>query len=216
MAPTQHDPTDEQWQTRFEHARELLNNVQREAELAHLVAQAHHATELTALCVYGASALARERRVGLLAGSYNPLTVAHVALAEAARHAARLDTLVWGVAAVTVDKEQVERASLPARLAQLQAYLACSHSPAAGDALVIFNHGLYVEQAQALRRLLAAEAELTIIVGFDKIVQILDPRYYENREQALARLFALARLLVAPRADQSEAALAALLAQPAN
>ena len=39
-------------------------------------------------------------------------------------------------------------------------------------------------------------AELTLLVGYDKVVQILDPKYYDDRDAALHELFALARLLV--------------------
>jgi hypothetical protein len=53
-------------------------------------------------------------------------------------------------------------------------------------------------------------------VGFDKLVQILDPRYYEEREAALAALFAKANFLVAPRDAHTEADIRTLLADPAN
>ncbi|HEX2324230.1 MAG TPA: hypothetical protein VHQ00_02465, partial [Chloroflexota bacterium] len=50
----------------------------------------------------------------------------------------------------------------------------------------------------------------------DKIVQILDPRYYDDREAALRRLFGQAAFLVAPRDEHSSADLAALLSRPQN
>src|SRR5579875_2356904 len=221
MSTPTDEPTNEtaQWQARFGRAAHMLNDTRQLATLAQMIAQINTLAEPTAQCVTGGETLVQARRVGLLAGSYNPLTLAHIALAEAARQTARLETLVWGMAVVTVDKERVQRASLPDRLIQLTAYLASqppAKTPALPDALAIFNHGLYVEQAQALRHLLAPETDLTIIVGFDKIVQILDPRYYADRAAALGRLFGLARLLVAPRAGQGAEALAALLAQPDN
>src|SRR5689334_6133742 len=83
-------------------------------------------------------------------GSFNPLTLAHVALARAARREGRLDLVVWAFAAVTVDKERVARASLPDRLAQMAAYVRRRQH----DALVVLNHGLYVDEARALRTLL--------------------------------------------------------------
>ena len=221
MSPSPDEPTDEtiQWQTRFERAVHMLDDMQQLAALAQMIVQINALADPTARSVMNGEMLAQARRVGLLAGSYNPLTLAHIALTQAARQTARLDTLVWAEATVTVDKERVQRASLPDRLTQVMAYIGSQQSArpsTAPDALAIFNHGLYVEQAQALRRLLAPEAELTIIVGFDKIVQILDPRYYADRAASLGRLFGLARLLVAPRAGQGAEALAALLAQPDN
>jgi hypothetical protein len=53
-------------------------------------------------------------------------------------------------------------------------------------------------------------------MGFDKIVQILDPRYYEDRDAALEDLFRLAELLVAPRGHSGERELTELLSQPQN
>src|SRR5579884_3038323 len=61
-------------------------------------------------------------RTGLFAGSYNPLTYAHVAVADAARTQARLDDVVWAISRVTVDKERVTSASVHDRLAQLVAF----------------------------------------------------------------------------------------------
>lgn len=221
------------WQARYAAAQAMLASPAQMAVIGRMVAQVTDGAP--AVAVVGGARLLLARRVGMLAGSYNPLTRAHIALAEAARQTARLDAIVWACSAVTVNKEQVTRAGLPNRLAQLAAYLAATQSAAlapppaqtqyAGaqddhhanrDALVILNHGLYVEQAQALRTLLAIEAELTIIVGFDKVVQIFDPRYYADRAAALQALFAQARLLVAPRDGQGEAALAALLARHEN
>jgi hypothetical protein len=47
-------------------------------------------------------------------------------------------------------------------------------------------------------------------------VQILDPRYYDDRDAALRRLFALASFLVAPRGDADADELAALMRRPEN
>jgi hypothetical protein len=47
-------------------------------------------------------------------------------------------------------------------------------------------------------------------------VQFIDPGYYQDRDAALAELFALATFLVAPRGTDDAPALAALLDQPAN
>lgn len=152
------------------------------------------------------------KRVGLFPGSFNPLTNAHLAVAAAAREVAALDAVVWSISAVTVDKERVERASIPDRLAQLGAF--ARTTPA--DVVAIINRGLYVEEAEALRAHLAGSATLFMLIGFDKIVQIFDPRYYADRDAALRELFALAHILVAPRDGQGAEALDALLAQPEN
>ena len=65
------------------------------------------------------------------------------------------------------------------------------------------SHGLYADQAEAAQRLYP-DAEITFLVGSDKIEQIFDPRWYDDRNGALERLFGSARVVVAPRADQGE------------
>ena len=74
-------------------------------------------------------------------------------------------------------------------------------------ALALINRGLYIEQVDVVRTLIPEIEELFVVVGFDKVVQILDPRYYENRDAVLDRLFANASLLVAPRLDEDETSL---------
>ena len=149
--------------------------------------------------------------LGVLCGSFNPPTLAHVGLADAAA-AARLDQVVYAVAKVTVDKETVTGMALEDRLLLL---LACTAGRAdRGVALV--NRGLYVEQARAFRDLFGSRTRLTFIVGMDKLFQILDPDYYVDRAAALDELFSLASLMVANRGRQGRQAFAALLDRPAN
>ncbi|HEX5440949.1 MAG TPA: hypothetical protein VFW76_08700 [Ktedonobacterales bacterium] len=200
-------------QTRRYHAAvALLDDCSRLARLAHVAADVEASDEPCAVALAGGRSLRGAMRVGVFAGSFNPLTRAHVALANAARRAAGLDALIWACAAASVDKERVERAALVDRLAQMRAFVAGRRR----EALALLNRGLYVDEARTIRALLASSAELTLIVGYDKIVQIFDPKYYADRDAALRALFSLARLLVAPRAGEGAEALAALLAQPEN
>jgi nicotinic acid mononucleotide adenylyltransferase len=150
------------------------------------------------------------RRVGVLAGSFNPPTIAHVDLAERARAADRLDVVIWSISRVTVDKETVTRAPLEDRLIVLSAL--CDQTPAMAVAVV--NRGLYADQAEALRAALPQASELAFILGFDKIVQVVDPHYYADRDAALDRLFSLTDVLVAPRGTATERDLADLFARP--
>lgn len=150
--------------------------------------------------------------IGLLPGSFNPLTNAHVALAQAALVAGRLDALYFALSRQTVDKERVRRPTLADRALVLNEY-------ARRDArlgVLLTNRGLYAEQAVAARAAFPHARELGFVVGFDKAVQIFDPRYYADRDAALQTLFARATLLVAPRGVAGAAELTALLDQPAN
>lgn len=192
-------------------AASLLDDALSATAMARRVARVDPAAAPGGLLLAGGARLRGARRVGLLAASANPLTHAHIALAQAARQTAQLDALLWVGVAVTVDKERVARATLADRLLETRAY-----ARYAGDAVALLNRGLYVDQARAARSLLAPGAEFTFVVGFDKIEQIFDPRYYHDRDAALRDLFAEASVLVAPREGQGEQALTALLAQPEN
>ncbi len=151
-------------------------------------------------------------KLGVLAGSFNPPTRAHVALAESARQHGGCEVVLWTISRVTVDKERVTRAPLDLRLATLVALT----SALPHDAVACINRGLYADQAQAVRVVLPHLRDLAFIIGYDKIVQILDPHYYTDRDAALDALFGLAEVLVAPRDDEGERDLAALMAQSQN
>jgi nicotinic acid mononucleotide adenylyltransferase len=153
-----------------------------------------------------------QRRIGLLCGSFNPLTLAHTELAERAHAVAGLDLVLFTLATVTVGKERVTGLSLEDRLLLLTLYT--QSRPQLGVALV--NRGLYFEQAQAFRVLCGPTVELSFVVGMDKLVQILDPQYYQDRDAALRQLFSLTSLIVANRGDMAQAEFEALLDQPQN
>lgn len=151
-------------------------------------------------------------------GSFNPPTLAHLALLRQARtFAGRHRRGNWQVYAALsrhiVDKEAVERMTLLDRVVLLERVLA-NHVRHAG--IMLLNRGLYVEQAQGIRAAFPQVRQLFFLLGFDKIVQILDPRYYVERDSALRELFALAQLLVAPRAGAGKPELQELLTWPEN
>jgi nicotinic acid mononucleotide adenylyltransferase len=165
------------------------------------------------------------RRVVAVPGSFNPPHRAHLALLGAGLAAAGADVGAFVLSGRTVDKEQVsgmlleDRLWLLCRLAGEVAQPAggagaAGRGPAVG--VVATNRGLYVDQARALRALYVDAADLAFVVGFDKIVQIFDPRYYEDRDAALDALFAAARFLVAPRDEFNVADLDRLMARPEN
>jgi nicotinic acid mononucleotide adenylyltransferase len=173
-------------------------------------------------------ALDAARRLVALPGSFNPPHRAHLALLAAAVRGWQADAAAYVLAARTVDKEQVSGLLLEDRL-WLLCRLAGAGMPdppedqreqgevaGVGASVVAANRGLYFEQAIALQRACPRLEALAFVVGYDKIVQIFDPRYYNNRDAALDALFSRASFLVAPRDDATPADLAALLAEPAN
>ncbi|WP_201361108.1 hypothetical protein [Dictyobacter formicarum] len=153
----------------------------------------------------------------IFTGSFNPPTVAHLALLKQAQRYAKAQLepthLYAAFSKRTVDKEGVERPLLLDRVILLQDLL-CTRLPQTG--ILLFNRGLYVEQAQAIRHSFPKVKRILFLMGFDKIEQIFDPRYYEDRDASLEALFNLAELLVVPRGSAGEDALAELLQRPQN
>jgi nicotinic acid mononucleotide adenylyltransferase len=152
------------------------------------------------------------RRLVVLPGSFNPPTKAHLALANSTLATGEVDRVDFLLASRTVNKERTEGASLADRLLLLED-LTVNH-PNLG--VVFVNRGLYVDQATIIRDALPSLEDLAFVVGFDKIVQIFDPRYYQNRDEALDRLFKLARFFVAPRGSNDSADLKILVERPEN
>lgn len=150
-------------------------------------------------------------------GSFNPPTTAHIALLRQARKSVSCWGGHWQIYAALskqiVDKEAIERMTLLDRTVLLERVLK-NEVPNAG--ILLLNRGLYVEQAQGIHTAFPQVHRLFFLLGFDKIVQILDPRYYTDRDTALRELFHLAHLLVAPRETAGESDLRRLLAQPEN
>lgn len=127
-------------------------------------------------------------RVGCYPGSFNPPTVAHLAIASAAREACGLDRVDLVVSRVALAKESVVVPAFEHRLDVLRAVVATRASWL----------GLVVSDAQLLVDLSAGYDVL--VLGADKWAQVLDPAFYggspARRDEAVAALPALA---VAPR-----------------
>ena len=172
------------------------------------------APQAAAVC---GSGLAAARRLVAVPGSFNPPHAAHLALMEAGLAAANAGAGAFVLSVRTVDKERVSGMLLEDRL-WLLCRLAEEVAAATGGVVgaVATNRGLYVDQAAAIRRLCSNLVDLAFVVGYDKLVQILDARYYDDRDAALEALFARARFLVAPRDGNAVEAIAALLARPEN
>ena len=147
------------------------------------------------------------RSVALLPGSFNPPTAAHLLLAERALREG-FDCVLLLLARNTVGKE-------PTGLVPEDRLVAMKAASGGSFGVGASSHGLYADQAEAARALYP-NAEITFLVGSDKVVQIFDPRWYDgDRDVVLERLFGAASLLVAPRSDQGEL-LREVLSAPEN
>src|SRR5260370_24943672 len=157
-----------------------------------------------------------EGKIIVFPGSFNPPTLAHFALLKQAWQYARVQGPMHIYAALSThvtDKEGVQRPLLLDRINLLGSVLR-KHVRHTG--IMLFNRGLYVEQAEAVHSSFPQVSYLYFLIGYDKIMQILDPHYYKDRDAALRELFALAELLVAPRGEAGAAELAQLLDKPEN
>jgi nicotinamide-nucleotide adenylyltransferase len=149
--------------------------------------------------------------VALLAGSFDPLTVGHEALSREAARRAGAVVLAWSVRALPKEGT-APPPLLPEmdRVAVLERF--CAQRP--GHAVGLASHGLLAEQVAA-----AAErfpgAELSLVMGSDKALQLLDPKWYTDRDPALRSLFGHARVLYAERSGEVGAVRAAL-SRPEN
>ena len=147
--------------------------------------------------------------VALLAGSFDPITIAHAAMAEAALRRSERVVLVYSVR--TLPKEGEPGAPLlsePERLAWLERF----RQGRARVAIGVSSHGLLADQVLAATERFPGAA-VSLVVGSDKLLQLLDPNWYEDVDATLARLFERARILYTTRAGEGRAiedALAAL------
>jgi nicotinic acid mononucleotide adenylyltransferase len=132
-------------------------------------------------------------RAGLLAGTFNPFTRAHAALAVAG-HRAGCRLVLLAMAPVSLAKEGLERAHPVDRLDWAAAW-ARRHRWAMVAAA---SHPLLVDMAEALGR--ATGGEVALLLGADKAAQLVEPRWYDDPAAAMDRLDRAATLLVAERA----------------
>ncbi len=128
-------------------------------------------------------------KVGILAGSFNPPTIAHRELAQAA--SACVDLIVCVVPRVFPHKEY-SGATLEQRVEMLEtAGLAIPHSIAST------SHGLFIDIARECREHFGAAARLSFICGRDAAERILDWDY--GRPGVVQEMLREFELLVAPR-----------------
>jgi len=151
-------------------------------------------------------------RIGILCGAFNPPTLAHVELARRAKDGFKLDHILFTMSRITIDKEKVEGLSQEDRMLLLS--LITGELGWASVAAV--NKGLYFEQARAFRSLLGNKARIFFVVGMDKVIQIFDPRYYQDRDKALKGLFTEVQLIAASRGPWDKKELKEFLSRKEN
>lgn len=118
-------------------------------------------------------------RTGVYPGSFNPPTVAHLAIAEAAVTTHCLDRLDLVVSRVPLGKDVVERPTLEHRLHVLERTV----TTRGWLSLVVTDQQLYVQLADGYD---------VVVMGADKWHQLHDPGFYgdseHERDRAIAAL----------------------------
>lgn len=123
-------------------------------------------------------------------GSFNPPTVAHLAMAEAALRQCDVERVDLVVSRSPIDKEHVTKPTIDERIEVLRAV--------AGTRAWL---GVVVTDARLLVDIAAGYDVL--ILGADKWEQVHDAAYYDSPAARDAALAALPRLAVAPRLDHA-------------
>ena len=130
-----------------------------------------------------------DERIGCYPGSFDPMTVAHLAVAEAALEAASLDRIDLVLSIDALGKGHLGPGTVQARRHALEA-VAARHPWL----------GVRVTTARLVADI--AEGYDAVVMGADKWRQVVDPAWYGDdpaaRDAAVARL---PRVLVAPRGD---------------
>ena len=124
---------------------------------------------------------------GVYPGSFDPPTIAHVAIAEAAVRVGALHRLDLAISRVALGKDAATQQPFESRVAMIERL--------AGSRPWL---RVVVTESQLISDI-AAEYDV-VVMGADKWAQVRDPAWYDSiaaRDAALARL---PRVLVAPRA----------------
>ncbi|ETX09079.1 nicotinate-nicotinamide nucleotide adenylyltransferase [Candidatus Entotheonella palauensis] len=132
-------------------------------------------------------------RLGVLGGAYNPITLAHLAIADAAVAEMHLHEVLFCLPQVPPHKT-IFGASLEQRLDMMQ--LAVQDRPYATVGMC--SHGLFLDIERALRPLYTPETEVFFITGRDAAERILTWEY-DDTERALSEMFSAFQFIVCDR-----------------
>ena len=150
-------------------------------------------------------------RIGIFPASFNPPTLAHLALIKEARSRDHLHEIVLVLDIHPKDKKRVG-AALGDRLYLLKKLFRRDPQISIG----LSNRGLFVEKLRPLTSLYPPGVTYVFVVGLDTISRVMDRRYYENRDRSLEVLFSHCRFFVASRGDRSKEAFENLFKREGN
>lgn len=137
------------------------------------------------------------RRLGILPAAFNPVTVAHLEMARAARRQYGLDEALF-LLPLLFPHKQYTGASFEQRLGMLEAALAGEPRFSIGST----DRGLFVEIARECRPVYGPEAEFFFLCGRDAAERIVAWDY--TGETPFAEQLRQFQMLVAPRGGPYE------------
>ena len=149
------------------------------------------------------------RKLGIFSGSFNPLTVAHIEMIEAAQKKYDLDEVLLILARANVDKG-VFGLSLADRLSMLKLYAANRED----FSVAACSHGKFIEKIEALKPVYPPSTHFSFIVGYDTFIRLFDPKYYTDLHCALEALFDQCRFIVANRQNYDADAVKRVMDDP--
>ena len=149
------------------------------------------------------------QRLGIFSGSFNPLTVAHIKMIEAAQKKYDLDEILLILARANVDKG-VFGLSLADRLLMLKEYTVNRED----FSVAACSHGKFIEKIEALKSAYPPGSHFSFIVGYDTFIRLFDPKYYTDLHSALEALFDQCRFIVANRQDYDADAVRQVMESP--
>jgi nicotinate-nucleotide adenylyltransferase len=142
---------------------------------------------------HGFSPPAGRHRLGVLGGAYNPITLAHLAMADAVVQTFQLHEVLFVLSQIPPHKT-IFGATLEQRLAMMQ--LAVADYPYASIGLS--THGLFIDIYQSLLAVYSQQPEVFFLTGRDAAERILT-WHYEDAPSALHQMFTSFQLIVCDR-----------------
>lgn len=133
-------------------------------------------------------------RIGILGGTFNPIHLAHLRIAEEVREGCGLDRLLFMPAAVPPHKTVAEDVPFADRLAMVELAIAGNPAFAASDLEAKRAGKSYSVHTLEILQRQHPGAELFFIMGMDSFLEIASWREHE-------RLFELAHIVVTARPD---------------
>ena len=144
----------------------------------------------------GIAATGGKAALGVLGGTFNPVTCGHLALADQAQKHFQLDEVLFVLPARLPHREPRE-ASLEDRLAMLELAL----QPYPRYSLAVSTHGIFLDIARALESHYPRDARLRFLIGADAANRILRWDYLDRKE-ALREMFHRFELVIARREEE--------------